>query len=322
MFISQTTAGCFQILCFVAPIFRLLARTEINMHNLFEPGDIMNSPYEAFIFDTSKVAFPVRQHWHYYMELLYIVSGTVLVTSTDIEYTLHTGDVILFYPQNMHSISYPAGVNEKAIYYVIKFDLNRFRDTTGSVPHLKAIVLQSETDPNTFIHFTSDMLSGTSMKFLFEQCIKEYYESDFGHYLAIRAYLTQIILMMIRMWRSNGFVPSITQKSSDTSIENITEYIDANSHKQLHVEDLAAHCNMSYSFFAKKFKQIYGRSCKEYIEYIRVTKAEDMLLFTDYDLTYISQETGFSDCSHMIKTFKKYKNITPKQFRLQKQGTP
>ena len=39
------------------------------------------------------------------------------------------------------------------------------------------------------------------------------------------------------------------------------------------------------------------------------------------DLTYISQETGFSDCSHMIKTFRKYKNITPKQYRLQNTKT-
>lgn len=285
------------------------------MHNLFEPGDIMNSPYEAFIFDTTKVTFPVRQHWHYYMELLYIVKGTVIVTSADVEHTLNSGDVVLLYPQTMHSISFPNGVTDKAIYYVIKFDLNRFRDTTGSVPHLKAIVLQSETDENTFTHFTSDKLSDTPMKFLFEQCIKEYYESDFGYYLAIRASLTQILLLMIRIWRANGFVPSVTQKSSDTSIENITEYIDANSHKQLHVEDLATHCNMSYSFFAKKFKQIYGRSCKEYIEYIRVTKAEDMLLFTDYDLTYISQETGFSDCSHLIKSFKALRGETPAKYR-------
>ena len=64
---------------------------------------------------------------------------------------------------------------------------------------------------------------------------------------------------------------------------------------------------------------VYKR--QEYIEYIRVTKAEDLLLFSDYDLTYISQETGFSDCSHMIKTFRKYKNITPKQYRLQNTKT-
>ncbi|MGN1090834.1 MAG: helix-turn-helix domain-containing protein [Huintestinicola sp.] len=47
-------------------------------------------------------------------------------------------------------------------------------------------------------------------------------------------------------------------------------------------------------------------------------KAEELLLFTDYDLNYISQETGFSDCSHLIKSFKKYRGITPKQFRMKK----
>jgi YesN/AraC family two-component response regulator len=61
---------------------------------------------------------------------------------------------------------------------------------------------------------------------------------------------------------------------------------------------------------------MYGVSCKEYIECFRIFKVEDFLLFTDFDLTYISQETGYSDCSHMIKQFKKYRGITPKQFRL------
>lgn len=48
---------------------------------------------------------------------------------------------------------------------------------------------------------------------------------------------------------------------------------------------------------------------------MKIFKVEDFLLFTDFDLTYISQETGFSDCSHMIKCFKKYRDCTPKQFR-------
>ncbi|WP_312372455.1 AraC family transcriptional regulator [Lachnoclostridium sp.] len=30
----------------------------------------------------------------------------------------------------------------------------------------------------------------------------------------------------------------------------------------------------------------------------------------------MSQETGFFDCSHLIKAFKKVKGITPKQYRL------
>lgn len=288
------------------------------MHCLFEPGDIMNSPYEAFIFDTDIFSFPVRQHWHYYMEVLYIIEGTTMVSCGDKEYTLLPGDMVAFYPKNLHSIYAPQGSKERLMYYVLKFDLNRFRENIGSIPQLKSVILQSETDEKAFIHFTASQLKDYPVVSLFETCAKEYHGRNFGFYLAIHSSISQILLTMIRVWRGNGFIPSSNaHRPADNSVESITEYIDAHSHQALHVEDLATICNMSYSFFAKRFKQIYGRSCKEYIEFIRITKAEDMLLFTDYDLTYISQETGFSDCSHMIKTFKKYKNITPKQFRLQ-----
>lgn len=47
---------------------------------------------------------------------------------------------------------------------------------------------------------------------------------------------------------------------------------------------------MSYSYFAKNFHQLYGQSCKQYIEFVKVCKVEDFLLFTDFDLNYISQE--------------------------------
>ena len=82
--------------------------------------------------------------------------------------------------------------------------------------------------------------------------------------------------------------------------------------------NIAKECGMSYSYFAKKFSSVYGKTCKEYIEEMRFIKVEDFLLFTDFDLNYISQETGFSDCSHMIKCFKRHKGITPKKFRQHK----
>ena len=74
-------------------------------------------------------------------------------------------------------------------------------------------------------------------------------------------------------------------------------------------------CHMSYSYFAKRFRETYGRSCKEYISYVRVSKAQEYLLHTDYDLNYIAMECGFFDCSHFIRTYKKWKGITPKQAR-------
>ena len=84
------------------------------------------------------------------------------------------------------------------------------------------------------------------------------------------------------------------------SFYHILEYIDTHSAEPLEVRQLAEMCYMSYSNFARLFRENYGRSCKEYIKYIRLNKAQDLLLNSDYDLDYIAQETGFFDCSHFM----------------------
>lgn len=51
--------------------------------------------------------------------------------------------------------------------------------------------------------------------------------------------------------------------------------------------------------------------CKEYIERMKLFKAEEYLLFTDFDLFTISKKTGFSDQSHFIRCFKKFRGMPP-----------
>ena len=60
---------------------------------------------------------------------------------------------------------------------------------------------------------------------------------------------------------------------------------------------------------------MYGRTCKEHLELIRVEKAEEMLKFTDYTLNEIAQELGYADQSHFARVFKNLKGITPGSVR-------
>ncbi|MBU5479087.1 AraC family transcriptional regulator [Eubacterium sp. MSJ-13] len=69
---------------------------------------------------------------------------------------------------------------------------------------------------------------------------------------------------------------------------------------------------MSHSNFAGSFRQLYNQSYKEYIEFIQLNRTADLLIFNNLDLNYISQETVFSDCSHLIRSFKHQKGMTPK----------
>ncbi len=286
------------------------------MQELFEYSDKLNSPYEAFLFDTNKTNFPVRPHWHYFAEIIYILEGSVIVSSINDSRTASEGTLVVFHPQTVHSI-YPND-DRYCKYAVLKFDVNRLNMSNSYSPKLSYILAAAKDDPCADFLFDNSELNAIAIQEIFMSCIHEIDEKNYGYDLIIQANLSTLLVELIRIWRKKGLDTdhiSVSHVEAE-SIHTITEYIDSHFSEPLKVQLLADKCGMSYSYFARLFRQLYGQSCKEYIEFIRICKAEDMLLFTNLDLSYISQETGFSDCSHLIKTFKKLKGITPKQFRM------
>lgn len=287
------------------------------MQYLFEYCDTLESPYEAFLYDTSNMAFPIRPHWHYFMEIVYMLEGTGLVECDGKSYVVEAGDMILFAPESIHAIYTATNIPLK--FEGIKFDVNKLYTENSYAPRLRVILESASKSAEADICFKEEMISSLQVKDILEECRRELWEKNYGYDIIVHNKICYLLMHLIRIWRENGFNTdqAVSRATESDSIHAIIAYIDAHAGEPIKVEELADMCNMSYSYFAKNFKQYYGRSCKEYIEFIRVSKAADMLLFTDFDLSYISQETGFSDSSHLIKTFRKWKGVTPKQFKKQ-----
>ncbi|MBD5474079.1 MAG: AraC family transcriptional regulator [Lachnospiraceae bacterium] len=288
------------------------------MQYLFEYCDTMESPYEAFLYDTSYMTFPIRPHWHYFMEILYMLEGTGLIECDGETYVVEPGDMILFHPETVHAIYTATNIPLK--YEGIKFDVNKLYTENSYAPHLRVILESAKKSTEANVCFKEETIRELHVKEVLEECRSELWNKNYGYDIVVHNKICYLLIHLIRIWRANGFNTdkAVSRTAEADSIHAITAYIDAHAGEALRVEDLADMCNMSYSYFAKNFKQYYGRSCKEYIEFIRVNKAVDLLLFTDFDLGYISQETGFSDSSHLIKTFRKWKGVTPKQFKKQR----
>ena len=51
------------------------------------------------------------------------------------------------------------------------------------------------------------------------------------------------------------------------------------------------------------------------VQYDLINAAENMLLFSSHDISFIAREVGYTDCSYFIRCYKKLKGITPKQAR-------
>lgn len=281
------------------------------MNNLFEYGDIINQPIECFYFDSLQQTYPVRSHWHFYMELLFMLEGTAQISVDNTEIQLEPGDMILFHPQSVHMIR----SQEPVKFLGLKFDLNTIESFPSHALKLRNIFACARFNRMP-VAFPASVNAPMGAGEIFHRCMSETETKEFGFHQLLRTKINELLIEIIRYWQKEGFVIDNTAHTNDDyDIYTITEYIDRNLHTHIQVADIAKACNMSYSYFAKKFPAVYGKTCKEYIEEMRLYKVEEYLLFTNFDLNYIAQETGFSDCSHMIKSFKKFRGVTPKKFR-------
>ncbi|MBQ8435168.1 MAG: helix-turn-helix transcriptional regulator [Oscillospiraceae bacterium] len=283
------------------------------MQTLYKYSDTHNKAFECICFSTEALPFPIELHWHYFGEMLLLLKGRLLLQIDTKWYNMEKGDFIFIFPETVHGIFSADG--QPAEFLIIKFDYEKLPElserVTISNPAVHTEISKLE------IHFDADLVNGYGIDVLFRECFDESTEKGFGYEAIIRGNVQKILIILMRIWKKTGefIVDSLKNVTTEYELYGITEYIDKHSNESITVTDIAKLCGMSYSNFAKKFRELYGISCKEYIDKIKIMKIENLLACTNYDLNYISQETGYADCSHMIRVFKKVHNMTPKEFR-------
>ena len=284
------------------------------MSSLFEKTSSLNTPIECFVFDAAKEEFPIKPHWHYFAELIYMQKGEAIMKAGETSCNVYPGDFIIFPPSCVHSISAKKG--GLPVYAVLKFDLGKFPSISSYSPSPESI-FRYAAEHGMPIYFNAETAREMQCVDVFDECLSEMKNFRYGYDVMLRSQIYRLIYKIIRRWEDMGLniseCPSSTE--NDRSIEHITEYIDSHLGDNIKVSDIAAECHLSYSAFASKFRQRYGMSCKDYIERMRIYKAEEYLLFTDFDIEQIGLETGFSDCSHFIRCFRRYRGMTPGKFR-------
>lgn len=244
-----------------------------------------------------------------------MTEGSMFASVNEKEYYLKTGDVMLFFGGDVHAM-YASSIRN-ARFIGIKFDANRLTVNASYTPRLTTMLAAARSQ-NARVFFGGDENAQYGLLEYFEACTGELDEKALGYDVEVHAKLCSLMIKLMRIWKDEGIDFSNVSdyiSEEEISLQNILEYIDLHLDENLRVEDLAKRCGMSYSHFARSFKDKYGRTCKEHLELLRIEKAEELLKFTDYSLNDISQELGFADCSHFIRTFRKLKGITPGSLR-------
>ena len=101
----------------------------------------------------------------------------------------------------------------------------------------------------------------------------------------------------------------------DHPVYQAIKYMKDHYMQPISIKEIAAELKMSEANFCQFFKKITGIAPKEYLTNLKLTKAKDMLMFTN--VTEVALDLGYENISHFIALFKNKYGITPKQYKLQ-----
>lgn len=95
-----------------------------------------------------------------------------------------------------------------------------------------------------------------------------------------------------------------------------TAYLSGNSGRDVRVNEVAAHCGLSVSYFIKAFKRATGRTPHRWLLEYRTRRSLDMLQ-GDQSIAEIAVACNFADQAHFSRVFKQIYGTNPGNWRRQ-----
>lgn len=257
----------------------------------------------------------VRAHWHDYIEILYCHEGRQTIYLNGAPHAFTPGDLAIINSREVHHI---VALTQENRYTVVKFQPELLYSTAASVWETRYVLPFTMQESTHQRIFTREELSGTPVPALIGEIYEEFTHMSYGFELAVRANICQLFLWILRRWNDQGIDLNIGQIADPKAVERLDgvfDFIDAHFRENITVEDMAALCGMSYSYFSRLFKRVMRRNFREYLNFVRISEAEKLLSTTGLNITEIALESGFSSSAYFIQQFKRFKNMSPKRYR-------
>lgn len=120
-----------------------------------------------------------------------------------------------------------------------------------------------------------------------------------------------LTLLMEESWHPDSAV----KKQKRVEIVKIKEYLDTNYNRKVSLDELCSKFYINKYYMMKLFSEAYGTTINNYVNSVRVTKAKQLLRFSDKRMDEISSELGFEDANYFSRLFKKVEGMSPSEYR-------
>lgn len=263
-------------------------------------------PFAYYFVNNRHPRYNMEVHWHNECEVIRILSGTFEIRINLSLYQAKEGDIIFLNSGCIHS-----GIPKNCIYECVVFDITSLmqKNPLGNT-ELNEILNYKKEINNVFIKEDNEIYNTLNSLFLLMSNKKPGYQ--------LRIY--GILYCFLGLVKENNLYKkenevAIANKKLLAQLKDILAIIKTRYMEEIGLDDLACSVDMNEKYFCKFFKNLTKKTPIEYLNWYRIECACEKIKFSSLSLTEIGYDCGFNDTSYFTKVFKKYKELTPSEYR-------
>ena len=263
-------------------------------------------PAEYYYVDSQHPRYQMPFHWHNEWEILRVLDGSLQIHIDNEEYCARAGDILLIRGGVLHG-----GIPNSCVYECFVFDLYGLFRTMDMVKKSLRPFYRQTLLPQCLIN-GSGSISG-----IVEELMAVFHEDekDCKELLTVACLGRLFATISTLGLYSPAPEKNISSNQRIGQIKTVLEYIEANYGSGISLDSLADVAGMNPKYFCRVFHSLTHQSPMEYVNYYRIEQAAYQLDNMDKSITAIGSECGFLESSYFTKVFKKFKGVTPKEYR-------
>ena len=279
-----------------------------------KPHGTKDNPFSIYHIANVKRSFQIPVHWHDEFEIIYVKSGFLTVSISGENYIGKPGDAFVVSPGNLHFMGSQTG---NVDYFSFLFPLKYISFRTDDILDDKLL------EPLNSGHLIISPEIEDTVKEQCEQLVEIYGAKKEESQSKITAQIkTKIILLqfILELWKK-GFIVENDTSGKNTVEKEMVSYIQQNFTGKILLKEFGEQFHLSEKYISRYFKEHFHITISQYVTYLRLEHAKQLLQDTDIPVTEVAMQSGYQNVSYFIRSFKKTYGVSPLKYRKNKSST-
>ena len=262
-----------------------------------------NSEKTMSLLDYNSVGYTVQDHWHDWLEFIYVEEGEMILNLDNEQYIL-SKNCLAFIPYCMMHATKTQGICHKITFQISGIYMSE-KYPRYDVGMIECVVHKNDPRINSNAYI--------ELKNLYRNVIKYFDPSSEVEEMLFQGYLNIFLSQLYTQFSLKEKVKHENRLNGYLSSVGI--YIHQHYKEDLSVSGISEMFNISQQHLNRIFKQVIGMTVREYILQLRLSHATYEIIKSNKALIDVCYDCGFANKQSFNRDFKRKYGIVPSEYR-------